>query len=123
MYFDDPLVKVSAIDRAGNKVQTSFKNNNSQRVFYHFKAPANQFYVEPLTPYLYREKNDSLEVKANGQCGQIYYQPMVDEKATQLVKWKMEKINPIDPLEVKDLEFEIYSQQDTDLNMVYSLAI
>jgi hypothetical protein len=73
MYFDDPLVKVSAIDRAGNKVQTSFKNNNSQRVFYHFKAPANQFYVEPLTPYLYREKNDSLEVKANGQCGQIYY--------------------------------------------------
>lgn len=35
----------------------------------------------------------------------------------------MEQINPIDPLNVKDLEFSIFTQKDTDINMEYALMI
>jgi hypothetical protein len=62
-------------------------------------------------------------VKANGQCGRIFYYPIEVEKSKELVKWKMEQINPIDPLTVKDLEFSIFTQKDTDINMEYALMI
>ena len=52
LYFGAPKIKLSAIDRAGNKIETTFTNDVSRRVIYNFKAPKNNFYVERITPYL-----------------------------------------------------------------------
>jgi len=58
-YFGAPKIRFSAIDRTGNKVDTTFTNDVSQRVFYHLKAPTDQFYVERITPYLYKAATET----------------------------------------------------------------
>ena len=114
LYFSAPKIKFSAIDRAGNKIETTFTNDASQNVLYHFKAPTNQFYIERIAPYLYTAASEPPR-KADGKCGQNSYNPVAIEKSSELVKWKMNQINPDDPTKAKDLEFSIYSQQEADL--------
>jgi hypothetical protein len=54
-------------------------------------------------------------MKADGRCGQYLYNPVAIEKSSELIKWKIDQINPDDPAKVTDFEFTIYSQQETDL--------
>lgn len=96
LYFGAPKIRFSAIDRAGNKVETNFTNDSSQRVLYHFKAPTNQFYVERVTPYLYTAASEP-PIRADEKCGPYFYSPVAIEKSSQLVKWKTEQLNPVDP--------------------------
>jgi hypothetical protein len=96
LYFGAPQIKFSAIDRAGNKIETTFSNDSSQRVLYHFKAPTNQFYVERITPYLYKAASEP-PMKADGKCGPYSYEPVAIEKSTEFVKWKTDQLNPVDP--------------------------
>ena len=92
-----------------------FTNDDSQRVLYHFKAPTDKFYVERITPYLYSG------AQANLDCGQISYEPIEIEKSKNLVKWKTEQINSLDL--TKDLEFSIYTEQESDLYNEFSFTI
>ena len=114
LYYSAPKIKFSTIDRAGNKIETTFTNDVSQKVLYHLKAPTNQFYVERITPYLCTADSEPV-IKADGKCGQYSYNPVAIERSSDLVKWKIEQINPVDPTKATDLEFSIYSQQQTDL--------
>ena len=75
LYFGAPKIRFSAIDRFGNKVETTFTNDISQRVLYHLKAPSDRFYVERTSPYLYTAASES-PIKADGKCGQILYEPV-----------------------------------------------
>jgi hypothetical protein len=75
-YFGAPKIIFSAIDRTGNKIKTNFINDVSKRVFYHFKAPTDQFYVERITPYLYKAVTETEEIKADGKCGSYSYNPI-----------------------------------------------
>ena len=62
-------------------------------------------------------------MKADGKCGKSTYEPKVIEKSSELVKWKAEKINPVDPEKATDLEFNIYTQQESDLYQEYAFVI
>ena len=95
LQFGAPQIKFSAIDRAGNKIETTFVNDSSQRVLYHFKAPTNQFYVERITPYLYTAASEP-PMKADGKCGSYFFNPVAIEKSSDLVKWKTDQLNPVD---------------------------
>ena len=121
LYFGAPKIKFSAIDRDGKKLETNFTNDVSQNVLYHFKAPTNQFYIERIAPYLYTAASEP-PMKADGKCGHNSYSPVAIEKSSDLVKWKMDQINPIDPAKVTDLEFSIYSQQEADLRQEYAFT-
>lgn len=81
-YFGAPKIRFPAIDRNGNKILTTFTNDDSQRVLYHFKAPTDKFYLERITPYLYNG------AQAYDDCGRISYEPVEIEKSKELVKWK-----------------------------------
>ena len=59
LYYGAPKIKFQAIDRAGNKVETTYTNDVTNRVYYHVKALKNQFYVERITPYLYKADTET----------------------------------------------------------------
>ena len=62
-------------------------------------------------------------MKADGKCGKFNSEPKPIEKSSELVKWKPEKINPEDTENSTDLEFNIYTQQESDLYQEYAFIV
>ena len=122
LYFDFPLIKFKAVDPAGNPVQRSFSLDDSERVYYHLKAPAASWSIERVTPYLYTAANEP-RMKADGKCGQIVYYPACF-RAPDLVTWKKTQVNP-KPEEpsTADLEFMMYSNKDSDLGADFEFTL
>jgi hypothetical protein len=87
MYIHQPLIKFVSYDRDGNKKFNSHRNDDSQRVIYHLKAPTESWTAERVTPYLYIAANEPRELPANGKCGPVLNYPIECEDQKDLVKW------------------------------------